>query len=115
RTATWSHCCFSAYCLLAVQHLHSFPTRRSSDLEYTVKIINGNSEVNCILESFEKGFSKKVSSIIEKTHPNTILIQMISSQLDARSEEHTSELQSRFDLVCRLLLAKEYHNNQQLI
>src|SRR5699024_4645593 len=24
--------------------------------------------------------------------------------LDSRSEEHTSELQSRFDLVCRLLL-----------
>src|SRR5207249_5883164 len=27
--------------------------------------------------------------------------------LDARSEEHTSELQSRFDLVCRLLLEKK--------
>src|SRR5207249_8619137 len=26
--------------------------------------------------------------------------------IDARSEEHTSELQSRFDLVCRLLLEK---------
>src|SRR5437868_5337436 len=26
------------------------------------------------------------------------------SNLSARSEEHTSELQSRFDLVCRLLL-----------
>src|SRR5699024_12277331 len=26
--------------------------------------------------------------------------------LDVRSEEHTSELQSRFDLVCRLLLEK---------
>src|SRR5699024_11958684 len=26
-----------------------------------------------------------------------------------RSEEHTSELQSRFDLVCRLLLAKKNH------
>src|SRR5437868_13034643 len=25
----------------------------------------------------------------------------------ARSEEHTSELQSRFELVCRLLLAKK--------
>src|SRR5437868_13262926 len=25
----------------------------------------------------------------------------------ARSEEHTSELQSRFDLVCRLLLEKQ--------
>src|SRR5438105_11432750 len=28
-------------------------------------------------------------------------------QLDARSEEHTSELQSRVDLVCRLLLEKK--------
>src|SRR5699024_12683833 len=26
---------------------------------------------------------------------------------DTRSEEHTSELQSRFDLVCRLLLEKK--------
>src|SRR5699024_2258458 len=26
-----------------------------------------------------------------------------------RSEEHTSELQSRFDLVCRLLLEKKYY------
>src|SRR5699024_12191728 len=30
-----------------------------------------------------------------------------------RSEEHTSELQSRFDLVCRLLLEKKKHKNQQ--
>src|SRR5437868_15140405 len=29
---------------------------------------------------------------------------------DARSEEHTSELQSRFDLVCRLLLEKKKKN-----
>src|SRR5699024_12287375 len=28
----------------------------------------------------------------------------------ARSEEHTSELQSRFDLVCRLLLEKKNEN-----
>src|SRR5699024_2141365 len=27
-----------------------------------------------------------------------------------RSEEHTSELQSRFDLVCRLLLEKKYYH-----
>src|SRR6266704_7159315 len=27
----------------------------------------------------------------------------------SRSEEHTSELQSRFDLVCRLLLEKKQH------
>src|SRR5207247_3457027 len=30
---------------------------------------------------------------------------------DARSEEHTSELQSRVDLVCRLLLEKKKNNN----
>src|SRR5437868_15202326 len=29
---------------------------------------------------------------------------------DHRSEEHTSELQSRFDLVCRLLLEKKKNN-----
>src|SRR5437868_12561166 len=29
--------------------------------------------------------------------------------LKHRSEEHTSELQSRFDLVCRLLLEKKKH------
>src|SRR5699024_11953108 len=30
-----------------------------------------------------------------------------------RSEEHTSELQSRFDLVCRLLLEKKKQNNNK--
>src|SRR5712664_4981471 len=31
---------------------------------------------------------------------------------DARSEEHTSELQSRSDIVCRLLLEKQKKNNK---
>src|SRR5699024_11282188 len=30
-----------------------------------------------------------------------------------RSEEHTSELQSRFDLVCRLLLEKKKNNKKR--
>src|SRR5699024_11304014 len=34
------------------------------------------------------------------------------SCVDNRSEEHTSELQSRFDLVCRLLLEKKKSNNR---
>src|SRR2546430_7361827 len=33
--------------------------------------------------------------------------------LDARSEEHTSELQSQSNLVCRLLLEKKKHQNKQ--
>src|SRR5207249_12125093 len=31
-----------------------------------------------------------------------------------RSEEHTSELQSRFDLVCRLLLEKKKRNTKTM-
>src|SRR5438067_8252218 len=31
----------------------------------------------------------------------------VRSDAEERSEEHTSELQSRFDLVCRLLLEKK--------
>src|SRR5207249_5728858 len=31
---------------------------------------------------------------------------LLAGHVDSRSEEHTSELQSRFDLVCRLLLEK---------
>src|SRR6266496_4239848 len=33
----------------------------------------------------------------------------------ARSEEHTSELQSRRDLVCRLLLEKKKKNKKEII
>src|SRR5438067_5113518 len=36
-----------------------------------------------------------------------LYIEKDSSRNDDRSEEHTSELQSRFDLVCRLLLEKK--------
>src|SRR5699024_9274450 len=32
-----------------------------------------------------------------------------------RSEEHTSELQSRFDLVCRLLLEKKKQDKSQIL
>src|SRR5438067_4497558 len=32
-----------------------------------------------------------------------------------RSEEHTSELQSRFDLVCRLLLEKKKKRERRLL
>src|SRR5438067_8437780 len=36
-----------------------------------------------------------------------VVIADDAKALGARSEEHTSELQSRFDLVCRLLLGKK--------
>src|SRR5699024_12463931 len=37
---------------------------------------------------------------------NSARIDLVANVFPVRSEEHTSELQSRFDLVCRLLLEK---------
>src|SRR5436309_11558750 len=39
-------------------------------------------------------------------------IGIYAAALDARSEEHTSELQSRENLVCRLLLEKKKNKKQ---
>src|SRR5699024_11675854 len=57
--------------------------------------------VQFIVCSFLKILSCKVISLINK--PGT-----------ARSEEHTSELQSRFDIVCRLLLEKNNNFAREL-
>src|SRR5699024_12694837 len=39
-------------------------------------------------------------------------VKFVGTTPEARSEEHTSELQSRFDLVCRLLLEKKKKKNK---
>src|SRR5206468_9994804 len=44
----------------------------------------------------------------------TILNQASTVSAGMRSEEHTSELQSRSDLVCRLLLEKKKNTPSQL-
>src|SRR5438309_7299820 len=51
-----------------------------------------------------------VALVVELRHPR---LQRIRAH---RSEEHTSELQSQFHLVCRLLLEKKKKkNNRQII
>src|SRR5699024_11958523 len=72
----------------------------------------------CYLESPEMENMIKLSLFREShgsafTGQESYVYKTIIDQLslqygrDARSEEHTSELQSRFDLVCRLLLEKK--------
>src|SRR5690606_41869375 len=74
-------------CFGAHRDLHSFPTRRSSDLL-------------CIrLPPLRWGIWRGV----EIPEPR----QIPSRFQTPRSEEHTSELQSRENLVCRLLLEKK--------
>src|SRR5260370_27619275 len=48
----------------------------------------------------------------EDFHVRALLGQLVR-QGAARSEEHTSELQSHLNLVCRLLLEKKKNNNKQ--
>src|SRR5699024_11862568 len=50
--------------------------------------------------------SSQVSKPGTRTPPVSTCVATLNA-LEFRSEEHTSELQSRFDLVCRLLLEKK--------
>src|SRR5438477_1844961 len=63
--------------------LHSFPTRRSSDLDSGV----GALPARVVLRRLRR--------------------RAVLGQAAVRSEEHTSELQSHVNLVCRLLLEKK--------
>src|SRR5437867_8105242 len=58
-------------------------------------------------EAYLKAFHKLVPDVVRRFQPEMILVQCGAD----RSEEHTSELQSPYDLVCRLLLEKK--NNKK--
>src|SRR5690349_21981762 len=76
--------------------LHSFPTRRSSDLELAALDSTQRQQLLADLPEHKRA---EMTLLIAEAEP------MIAGKL--RSEEHTSELQSRRDLVCRLLLEKK--------
>src|SRR5699024_12431425 len=76
---------------------HSFPTRRSSDL-HEVPITLGRWVVEQV------GLGDEVVDIPADLPEGDLEM----ARRIGRSEEHTSELQSRFDLVCRLLLEKKH-------
>src|SRR5437868_11291052 len=80
---------------LELRYLHSFPTRRSSDLFYRLSALPAGTY---LLTVSAKNFANSTFENVELTVNRTVAL---------RSEEHTSELQSRFDLVCRLLLEKK--------
>ena len=51
--------------------------------EYTKKIILEDTEVNEVLLRVSPDFPREVAEVINKTHPNKLVISMISSQIDA--------------------------------
>src|SRR5699024_11528359 len=61
-------------------------------------------------EKLTKIIAMLIHDIKEKGSSGRVFFREIRHvKRDNRSEEHTSELQSRFDLVCRLLLEKKKH------
>src|SRR5690349_21900576 len=54
-----------------------------------------------------RGLVWKAGWLKDKGEPNTLETSVAKLYATERSEEHTSELQSRRDLVCRLLLEKK--------
>src|SRR5690625_5667148 len=92
---------FSLYSYVPHRHLHSFPTRRSSDLDaWTFYIFKARNKSDiCMQKLFYK-------IIRIRRH------LMTGKRKNRRSEEHTSELQSRGHLVCRLLLEKKKKNTK---
>src|SRR5437867_6849471 len=100
-------------CLAPTRYLHSLPTRCSSDL------LTCRAHDSAILISFELalgwrfgqgcrtgrrgGRSERIRGRCERLR---VCIGRLET-VRGRSEEHTSELQSPYDLVCRLLLEKK--------
>src|SRR5437868_9870356 len=89
---------------------------RSSSVETTVPVSNTSRNASSSVCSRAEGMLGTLSV----SHMTALLLlgffafpscsdawKIASLKKAARSEEHTSELQSRFDLVCRLLLEKK--------
>src|SRR5690606_41556549 len=96
-------------------HLHPFPTRRSSDLSdlartgqefleasWTAASIGGAAPLDTSNLNGVDGRKLDLGASAYRS-----LRQVREAAQAARSEEHTSELQSRENLVCRLLLEKK--------
>src|SRR5206468_11830830 len=89
--------------------LHSFPTRRSSDLPRRRKRL-GFTQGARPLRPPEPGADRRAGGVRgDPAQPGDERSagRVERPQTVHRSEEHTSELQSRSDLVCRLLLEKK--------
>src|SRR5699024_11256376 len=104
----------SIYRPLHHRALPSFPTRRSSDLQGLTEAFDlhplavedaSHGHQRPKLERYGQALFLAAHPISYKDGSEKLVIAEVHAFIGPnRSEEHTSELQSRFDLVCRLLL-----------
>ena len=97
---------------------HSFEAiMNCSHEDYTIRIIKEPSEIRNVLDEVDEAFADEVAAIISHAHPNAILSQIISSQLDAdrldyllRDSYYTGTAYGRVDLD-RILRTMRVRNN----
>src|SRR5207248_11718954 len=95
--------------------LHPFPTRRSSDLarklSKSVTLCPGRRTWSPPGSTLTKRLPGATTRLTPAAFTNRTrglrFVSTSASGPETRSEEHTSELQSPYDLVCRLLLEKK--------
>src|SRR5690349_23635479 len=87
----------------SIEALLSFPTRRSSDLQNYLGLIKK-------LAMFQAN-----GVHVYQVAGCEDVANLVGDLYNHRSEEHTSELQSRRDVVCRLLLEKKNRLDDVLI
>src|SRR5262249_61824847 len=100
------------HCAACHPALHSFPTRRSSDLLERDVAADGGLAIGELqpLRS-EEGTHLRSSPRYAAITPGCCCT-CVGVPSNRRSEEHTSELQSLTNLVCRLLLEKKKYDEQ---
>src|SRR5206468_5060820 len=91
-----------------------FPTRRSSDLDEFAPDLLADAgddlarKAQPVLEAAAVGVSALVAErrdeLLDQMTLGAVDLHAVDAAVAGRSEEHTSELQSRSDLVCRLVL-----------
>src|SRR5437868_10968455 len=94
--------CCSSRCPAAMLRCHASRSRRSRNWASTATSSRGS-----------VGDRSRTTMLARRPHTNrrpTPVSRCATRYPTRRSEEHTSELQSRFDLVCRLLLEKKKNN-----
>src|SRR5690606_42054253 len=94
------------------RHLPSFPTRRSSDLLFPAARLAGWSLPVALPAATDSDGYIRLDWVAPS---DSGLLLSLDVRGDApRSEEHTSELQSRENLVCRLLLEKKKNKTRKM-
>ena len=104
-------------------HAFEHVTNHSHE-EYTAKIILGNTELNAILRAVSEKLPQDIVSIIQHTHENDILNQIVSGQLDAdrmdyllRDSYFTATSYGQFDLerILRTMRVRKTNEGRKVI